>query len=270
MDWNKTKSIFIIVFSILNVFLYSLYLDRYNESQEYDFLVDPTNEEKLSADDITYDELPKNVEDQPYVTGKVKSFVAADVPGVDLKENIQEESFLSVKFTEPLPLDGKVSTETLEEFVAKTVYQGKNYSVWKIDEKERQAVFFQNINDKPLYYSERGKLTLYWNEESEVTNYEQTIFDEIELSEQQKKLVPAIQAVHTLYQKRMLPTGTHIDSAEIGYTEYVTVSEGTQMFVPTWRIQATLEDGTEKEFFVNAVKGDVIELKGKTESEVTP
>jgi regulatory protein YycI of two-component signal transduction system YycFG len=269
LDWNKTKSIFIIVFSILNVFLYSLYLDRYNESQKYDFLVDPTNEEKLSADDITYDKLPENVENLPYVTGKIKTFVAADVPGVDLKENILEESFLSVKFTDPLLLNGKVSTETLEDFVAKTVYQGKNYKVWKINEKERQAVFFQTINGKTLYYSDRGKLTLHWNEESEITHYEQTIFEQVEMSEQRKQLVPAIQAVHTLYQKRMLPTGTHIDSAEIGYTEYVTVSEGTRMFVPTWRIQATLEDGTEKEFFVNAVKGDVIELKGKSEAEVT-
>lgn len=269
MDWNKTKSIFIIVFSILNVFLYSLYLDRYNESQTYDFLVDPTNEEKLSADNITYEGLPKNVEDQPYVTGEIKTFVASDVPGVDLKESIQENNFLSVKFTEPLALSGKVSTETLEEFVGKTVYQGKNYTVWKIDEKEREAVFFQTINGKPLYYSDRGKLVLYWNEKSEITNYEQTIFGDVEMSEQKKELVPAIQAVHTLYQKRMLPTNTTIDSADIGYSEYVTVSEGTQMFVPTWRIKATLEDGTEKEFFVNAVKGDVLELKGNSQPEVT-
>lgn len=268
MDWNKTKSIFIIVFSILNIFLYFLYSERYNESQKYDFLVDPTNEEKLSAENITYGDLPENLADQPYVTGKIKIFVASDVPGVDLKENLQEENFLSVKFTEPLPLDGKVSTETLEEFVAKTVYQGKNYVVWNINEEKRQAVFFQVINGKPLYYSNRGKLTLFWNEKGEVTNYEQTIFGDIELSEQQKELVPAIQAVHTLYQKRMLPANTHIESAEIGYTEYVTVSEGTQMFVPTWRIKATLEDGTEKEFFVNAVKGDVIELKDKVQPEV--
>ena len=267
MDWNKTKSIFIIVFAILNVFLYSLYLDRYNESQNVVFLVESSNEEKLEADKISYSDLPAQVESQPYVTGKMKSFVAADVPGSDSTGDVSNDKSLAVRFNEPMPLGEKVSTEVLQEFVDKTVYKGDYYVLWRIDEKNRKAVFFQEISGQPLYYSNGGKLTVYWNDNAEVMNYEQTIFENVEESEQQKTLIPAIQAIHTLYQKRLLPTNTEIDSAEIGYSEYVTVSEETQMFLPTWRIKATLEDGTQQEFFVNAGKDGVIELKEKEEEE---
>lgn len=270
MDWNKTKSIFIIVFAILNIFLYWLYLDRYNESQNVVFLVESSNEEKLEADKISYSNLPEGVESQPYVTGKMKSFVAADIPGSGSTGDVLNDKSLAVRFNEPMPLGEKVSTEVLQEFVDKTVYKGDNYVLWRIDEKERQAIFFQEISGQPLYYSDGGKLTVYWNENAEVVNYEQTIFENVEESEQQKTLIPAIQAIHTLYQKLLLPTNTEIDSAEIGYSEYVTVSEDTQMFLPTWRIKATLEDGTQKEFFVNAVKDGVIELKDKEEDEEEP
>ncbi len=267
MDWNKTKSIFIIIFAILNVFLYTLYLERYNDSKNAVFLVESSNEEKLEADKISYSNLPQQVESQPYVTGKMKSFVAADVPGADSKGDVTKGNSLAVKFNEPIPLGEKVSTEVLQEFVDKTVYKGNHYILWRIDEKNRQAVFFQEINGQPLYYSDSGKLTVYWNANAEVVNYEQTLFENVEESEQQKTLIPAIQAIHTLYQKRLLPTNTEIDSAEIGYSEYVTVSENTQMFLPTWLIKATLEDGSQQEFFVNAVKDGVIELKDKEEEE---
>ena len=267
MDWNKTKSIFIIVFAILNIFLYLLYVERYNESKNVVFLVESSNEEKLEADKISYSDLPEEVESKPYVTGKMKSFVAADVPGSDSTGDVLNDKSLAVRFNEPMPLGEKVSTEVLQEFVDKTVYKGDNYVLWRIDEKNRQAVFFQEISGQPLYYSDGGKLTVYWNDNAEVVNYEQTIFENVEESEQQKTLIPAIQAIHTLYQKRLLPTNTEIDSAELGYSEYVTVSEETQMFLPTWLIKATLEDGTQQEFFVNAVKDGVIELKEKEEEE---
>ena len=269
MDWNKTKSIFIIVFAILNVFLYSLYLERYKEAESVVFLTESSNEEKLEAEGITYSNLPEAAGQLPYVTGTMKTFVATDVPGVDLKENRRNDKLLSVSFTEPIPLDDKISTETLEEFVEETIYEGEQYGLWKIEEQQKRAMFFQEINGEPLFYSDSGNLQVYWNDDGEITHYEQAIFENIVEGEQQKDLISPVQAIHNLYQKRFLPSNTEIDSADLGYSEYVTVSENTQMFLPTWRIQATFEDGTAEEFFVNAVKGDVIELKKTEQAEVT-
>lgn len=261
MDWNKTKSLFIIVFAILNVFLYSLYLDRYTEAQNVTPLGTTTAEEKLAAEDITYPTLSEKIEEAPYVTGKMKTFIAADVPGTNLEMDVENENQLTVEFDEPLPLSEKVSTETLTEFVGKTVFEGTQYGLWEIDEKQKKAVFFQKIDGKPLFYSNSGLLILHWDENNEVIGYEQTIYEKLEAGELKKNLVPAIQAIHTLYQRRLLQANTTIDEVVLGYSEYVTVSENTQMFLPTWRISATLEDGSKEEHFVNAVKDGVIEMK---------
>lgn len=263
MDWSKTKSIFIIVFAILNVFLYSLYLDRYTEGQKLEELTIPSIDEKLELENITYENLPENTGSEAYVTGKKKLFVASDVPGVDLQMNTMNEHALTVKFDEPIPLSGEVSEEALEEFVEDTIYEGDNYVFWKMDEDQQEALFFQEVKGKPLFYSENGQLTLHFNKNAEVTHYEQTLFENIEEAELKKKVIPPLQAIHTLYQRQILQPNTHIDSAALGYTEYVTVSENTLMFLPTWRINVTLEDGTKEEYFVNAIKDGIVEVKQK-------
>ena len=38
MDWSKSKSIFIVVFLILNIFLYTQYVDVYTQSQKVEVL----------------------------------------------------------------------------------------------------------------------------------------------------------------------------------------------------------------------------------------
>lgn len=47
MDWNRTKSIFIFVFLILNIFLYTLYVNRYNEAKDIEVPGEKTIEARL-------------------------------------------------------------------------------------------------------------------------------------------------------------------------------------------------------------------------------
>ena len=71
LDWNKTKTIFIIVFSILNVFLLSLYLSRYNESQQIGKPNDTPIEEKLILDNIKVSATNNEIKEASYVSGTV-------------------------------------------------------------------------------------------------------------------------------------------------------------------------------------------------------
>lgn len=262
LDWNKTKSIFIIVFAILNVFLYSLYVERSSEAENFTLLGEGPIEQKLEDDDITYSELPENDRQEPYVHGTTKDFLAEEIPGDDLQINILDGEFLNVVFNDPvlLPLteDGDPDLQT---FVADNILGGEDYTLWEVDAAQGRAVFFQEVNGRPLYYSENAKLTIYWNDLQEVTRYEQSMFDDIIPQELDQNLIPAIQAIHTLYQRTVLQPGTHVESAELGYSVFVQISEGRKMFLPTWHIVASLDDGTSEEYFVNAVKDGVIELK---------
>ena len=74
MDWNRTKSIFIFVFLILNIFLYSLYVNRYNEAKDIEVPGEKTIEARLKDDNITYGTLPNNIESASYMTAQVHKF----------------------------------------------------------------------------------------------------------------------------------------------------------------------------------------------------
>lgn len=262
MDWSKTKTIFIIVFSILNVFLYSLYLDRYTEAEKIELLPESTIDEKLRGDNITYSALPDTTVEKPYVRGESKTFKASDVD-VEGVVTVLEDRTLQVNYEDPVALDGE-GREALEAFVAEEVPDGGEYVFWQIQEDQNRAVFFQQIADMPLFHSRGGQLTVYWNEDGEVVAFEQSMFTNIIENEQQKRLFKPLQAIHTLYQKNLLETNSRITEAELGYSVHVQVSENRQMFVPTWRIRVQTEDG-EQDHYVNAIKDGVIELNRQSE-----
>lgn len=263
MDWSKTKTIFIVVFSILNVFLYSLYIDRYTEAEQIQPLPESTIDEKLHGDNITYSALPEISEDKPYVRGESKSFTENEVD-IDGIVNVLDERLLQITYDEPVDLEGD-KEDALQAFIEEEVPESSEYTLWKIDEDQNHAVFFQQITDVPLFYSTGGQLTVFWNENDAVIGFEQTLFNNIIENEEQKRLIKPLEAIHTLYQKSLLETNSRITEAELGYSTHVQVSENRQMFVPTWRIRVKDSEGEETDHFVNAIKDGVIELNKKDE-----
>lgn len=263
MDWSKTKTIFIVVFSILNVFLYSLYIDRYTEAERIELLPESTIDEKLRGDNITYSALPEVSEDKPYVRGESKSFAGTELD-IDGIVNVLEDRMLQVTYDEPVDLEGD-KADALAAFIEEEVPESSEYSLWQIDEDQNHAVFFQQMAGVPLFYSKGGQLTVFWDENDAVIGFEQTLFDNIIENEEQKKLISPLQAIHTLYQKSLLETNSRITEAELGYSTHVQVSENRQMFVPTWRIRVKDSEGEETDHFVNAIKDGVIELNKQKE-----
>lgn len=266
MDWNKTKTIFIIVFSILNVFLYSLYLNRYTESKNTEVLSESSVEEKMKVDEITYSKLPEIMEGMPYIRGETKLLTAKEAPKENVQVSIQDGKLLQVAYEDPVSLTGKAeSAEALTAFVEENIHAGAAYELWEINSEQNQAVFFQTFEDNIFYQSKDGKLIVYWNNEGNIIGYEQTMYVDIIENQEPKELISATRAVHTLYQKNMLERELTIKKTELGYSVYVQVSENRQMFVPTWHIQAELSDGSRQDYFVNAVKDGVIELNKQEE-----
>lgn len=267
MDWSRTKSIFIIVFSILNIFLYTLYFKSYTEAVNISVLTEDSLDERLEGDKIAYpDDLPEEPEDEPYVSGTRKVFAKEDVPVKDARATVVDEYLLNVAFNEPIRLGDDKNKESLEAFLAANLYKGDEYVLWDVKEEENKAIFYQVIDDKTLYHSDSGRVTLYWNDEGQAVRYEQTLFMDLVENAQSKDLIAPKRAIETLYQNRVLQQNSTVTSVTLGYSVYVAVSDDTRMFLPTWRIIVKLEDGSTVDYFVNAVKDGIIEFN-KPEEE---
>jgi len=259
MDWNKTKTIFIIVFAILNVFLYSLYVNRYTEVKRIDVQGETKIEERLKMDGITYPKLPE-IETASFASGEVWVFdpkEVKDAKGQTLRLTDDRGTIVGVP-KEPVSIKGEDGKLDFGGLLDKYVKNGSDYKLWKADEKKREAVFFQTIDSLPFYFNQSSTLTVHWNEALEVTDYQQRLMDEIVLFNQEKDLFPPIQAINALYSRGYLKTDSTITKVEMGYSPLVQLTK-TQVFAPTWHIHVKLNDGTSEDFFVNAVDGKVLD-----------
>lgn len=260
MDWSKSKSIFIVVFLILDVFLYSLYLNRHTEAQQVPILGEKNIEVRLKDDNITYGALPTNIEKASYISGRVKNFEEEKVQLKNVQTaTIENNNKLIVQLREPVKIPNTLEEANFSEFLKQYVYNGANYSLWLVDEENRRATFFQSVNNRTIYYNNNGVLTVYWNEDNEIVMYEQTILEKIEEYEEEETLLTPIQVIQALYAKGMLKPDSRITNMKLGYSTLVQLT--TQVFVPTWEVQVNTSDDNTEEYFVNAVEGKVIDVQ---------
>lgn len=261
MDWSKSKSIFIVVFLILDVFLYSLYLNRLTEAKQVPILGEKNIEARLKDDNITYGVLPSNVEKAAYISGKVKNFEEEKIPLQNVqKSTVANKNKLIVQLREPVKIPDTLEGTSFNEFLKQFIYNGTTYSLWKVDEENRRATFFQSVNNRTIYYNINAVLTVYWNEENEIVMYEQTILEKIEEYEEEEALLTPVQVIQALYAKGMLKPDSRITDMKLGYSTLIPLTQ-TQVFVPTWEVQVKTADKSTEEYFVNAVEGKVIDVQ---------
>lgn len=265
MDWSKTKTIFIIVFSILNVFLYSVYINNYNEEQELEVLGESNIESDLKNANISVGNLPVSTEKVTYVSGKINTFDNFDFNQVTRNQIITVSDNMIIEGTmkKPEKLEA-LNEKTLTEFLKRTVFKGEEYRLWQIDKSAREATFFQVMNDKMIFYNQSATIKVYWSEKEEITKYEQTMFGSLKAVGEKSMLIKPIQAIKTIFEKGYLKDHTTISFVNLGYSTLVPLTE-TQVLSPTWHIRAMVpdENGRKKQqdFFVNAVDNQILDIE---------
>ena len=261
MDWSKTKSIFIGVFLILNVFLYAQYVNTYSEAKNLELLGKSNDiEARLKEENITYVELNESIETPPYISAKVKKYSLDQLPANSNQNyRVINDYKLAVTFKAPIKLISTKQETTLNDFLRQYVYEGQSFELWEIDEEARTATFFQRINDRVLYYNENGEVKVYWNENGEVFMYEQSMLENIEEIERKKPIWTPLQVLQTLYAKNLLKPNSHITTVKLGYSTLIRVTQ-TQVLTPTWKVRVQVADGKEEQYFVNAIDGKVIDI----------
>ena len=261
MDWNKTKTIFIVVFSILNVFLYSLYLDRVKETQNVQVLGKTSIEDSLGLDNITFTELPLATKDSSYVSAKIVTFTKEQTKNLENQTiDISNGTYLQSEMDVPISVRNGKGDYTFTEFLLKYVLNGTEYILWEENEEEQQAKFFQKVDGHPIYFSPDATLIIHWDEEGKVTSYEQRMFGEFVNFNRKKDLLSPIEALGSLSSRGHLSQDSKVNSMKLGYSTLVQLTE-TQVFAPTWHVRVELKDGKMEDYFIHAVEGKIIEFQ---------
>ncbi|MBA9028054.1 two-component system regulatory protein YycI [Peribacillus huizhouensis] len=259
MDWNRTKTIFIMVFLILDIFLLDQFMGKKSDNK-YDYMAQASIDELLKEENIEYTPMTKQKQKENYLVAKTKVFKKDDLKS--LKD--QEITIVDVDRTKVVgtfktktKISEKLQSSEIDLFVKENIYHGEDYRYWTHDKTSNSIIYYQAFNSKLFYNNSKGKVTLFLNENKEITSYEQTYLEDIEEFNEPKEMIPPIKAIEALYLKGDIPPDSKI-TAKHGYYNSLQSNSSSSSFllVPTWRI--VVDD--KKDLFVNAFDGEVIEM----------
>ncbi|KIL76781.1 two-component system regulatory protein YycI [Bacillus badius] len=255
MDWSKTKTIFITVFLILDIFLLAVFLNKQSASQ-FEFIKEASIEDKLKSYNIEYDKLPEDVSEETIITAKSKKFTKKDI-GMLINQNVKlldDQKTLKSQLQKPVKL-GEKKLDELKAFVQANVLYGDQYQYWGLNEAKDKAIFYQHYDDKKLFENTNGKLEVEFNSNGEITAYNQKMLEKLEENSQEESIISAHQAIQTLYKNGLIKPNSKISDVELGYYTFVRLTE-LQVLSPTWYFKIKHGDKTEK-MYVNAFDGSI-------------
>lgn len=270
MQWGQIKTLFIICFLILDVFLVQQFLGKLEQTQ-IGLLTDSTTEEQLEAEQITLGDLPKDSINETYISASQYVFSEEDkeefedtLSGQSI-EFFNDRTILMSNFDEPISLDLENSDEELSSKVKSQFMFSEQYEYWGYNEDSNKLLFFQSYQDNPIFFNESGVVIVFLNEEQEMIRYVQTKLTDINSTGEKQELIKPKQAAITLFSRNELYNGDNVSDMHLGYYTLVPLSNGLQVFAPTWEI---IVNG-ERKYFVNAMEGQMISMDESTFVEDT-
>ncbi|MCD5325641.1 MULTISPECIES: two-component system regulatory protein YycI [Pontibacillus] len=260
MQWGQIKTLFILCFLILDVFLVFQFMNK-TEQAQLGLLTDTSLEEQLKTEDIQLNNVPKEAPKKSYISAKRYAFKEEDKEELEENENQKPEIYgednniLISVFEEPVAVDLESSDETIEGTINNKILFGDEYQFWDYNEKYNVLIFFQRFKEDPIYYNESGIVMAQLNEEKDgITAFVQTHLDDLKSTEEKIDLVKPIQAIGNLFDKNKLYSGDVVSKFDVGYYTLVPLENGDRVFSPTWNIKVN-ED---QNFIISGLEGQYI------------
>lgn len=263
MDWSKTKTIFIAVFLILDIFLFTLFLNKF-QSYQLERDTNLTITERLEEDKITYSNLPGEPDPLPYLNARVYQFSNSEANNLTGQTAVvRNDLILDSVLDEPIDIEDPANPDELEAYLDEFVLSGSDYTFWDYDEDENRLIYFQEYEDMSLFHNINGRLVVHLNEEDQAISYEQTRLTSIEETAGEQSLIEPETALEEFYGGNVIEPNSEVLEFELGYYPFIQLTDSvsdTQVLTPTWRMLVEQEDGDRENLYINAVNPSIITI----------
>lgn len=258
MQWSQIKTLFILSFLVLNIYLIVQFIDKKDQA-DYALLdqEESTIEEKLKNENIIIkDKLTDMEEQEPYISVEQKIFDKEDLRLFEKfsnqKVSLIKSKFIISIFNKPVAIPDE-DLSTIEGFVKKSFIYPDDYALWDWNKELNVLVFFQEKNERPVYFNQGGVILVFLNDHDEMTFYTQTMLGKAEPLQDENLLITPKKAIEALYNANELHSQDEITKVVIGFHTRVPLADGVQVFVPAWKV--TVND--KRDYFVNAIEAFV-------------
>ncbi|MDX8045412.1 two-component system regulatory protein YycI [Gracilibacillus sp. S3-1-1] len=250
MQWGQIKTLFILCFLILDIFLLHHYIS--NPSAVYEYTEEFPREDDVRNNISGLDYLPDNAPtEEAILYAATKEFDEEDREEIDAlpdqKKVIIDNQLIFAEFDKPLNINIAESPQELASYV----WDFDQYQYFGMDEVTDSYIFFQQM-DHPVYFNKSGLLLVHTNEEGEVTGYVQTILEKTEDSSSPEEINTPFEALAGLYfNDGYITSGDEITKeVALGYHNLLPLPNGVQVLAPTWQFEVN----SERYYFVNAIE----------------
>lgn len=256
MQWSKIKTLFILCFLVLNIYLIIQFIQKQEDADMglLDEGQEASIEDKLESENIEYEDPDIEITEGSYISVTQKKFTDEELIPLTNFENQQSavinNNFILSKFEEPIEVPEEATDDELTQLVTRHILFPEAYQFWGWNKDLNVLMFFQLKDDRPFFYNQNGAVLVFLNEDDEMIYYTQTMLGDVEVHREKKTIQQPIQAVGTLYDRNDLYYEDEITRIKMGYYARI-ATEGVQVFAPTWRVEVN----EERNYFINAIEG---------------
>ncbi|MGP4039002.1 two-component system regulatory protein YycI [Gracilibacillus sp. D59] len=252
MQWDQIKTLFILCFLVLDIFLLHHFIN--NSNSGYEYTEEVPIEENVRNNVNGLDNLPEEYPtEEAVLNAERREFSESEVTEIgelpNQKSIIVDNHLIISKFDLPLAINVEENTEALGEHI----WNFDQYQYFGKDEKSNTFIFFQKL-DRPIYFNLSGVLLVQVNEKDEVTRYVQTILEKADEQPESdpEEINSPFNALTGLYlQDGFIGSDDEItDEVTLGYHNLLPLPNGVQVLAPTWEFEVN----DEKYYYVNAIE----------------
>lgn len=276
MDFKRIGWIFLIAFSFLNVFLFSIY----KEADDEDNVVYRTDqqipiEDRLKSENIKYAKKFSNKHLQGYyLSGKPTNM---DLALTQERKKMGSNSFLNTNLSsngqklthvidgEKLITDKEKAQEMLNNYLKQDeqFLLGKEYTYLADGSsftKEYPTLIAAQSYEGISIDDSSSRLEISLQKRSNgyrLTSYNQTHISDLIPLREAMKLYSEAEIMNTLYVNNKIPNKSTIEWTHLAYTLTLKV-RGQNVYVPAWFVRIKMEDGSTQIERVNALTNRII------------
>jgi regulatory protein YycI of two-component signal transduction system YycFG len=256
MDWSRTKTIFIITFLFINVFLTWQLVETHNVNQ-ISMITEATIQERLRENNVTIEqELPEEDLSGLLVIGKLVDMSVDQVPAADQQDvQLIDEHTLISALEEPFELPREESAAALSSFLSTYVFAGDQYRFGGYDPEKNRVYLYQLHETKTAYTFDDQPLILQLDDKQRITSYQQRFFQFEEQEGEDREIISSLKAIEILLNDQLVRMNQTITNVQFGYYSFFSPTGDVQVFAPMWRVTV---DG--EIYLVHATGGTVQQL----------
>ncbi|MDZ5782537.1 two-component system regulatory protein YycI [Marinococcus luteus] len=258
MDWARTKTIFILVFLLLNTFLFYSYLEQQIEYQESSASQTGDEESEQRLYGYAEEDLPDRIEQLHLEASYVDFESGGRSQKVEGNSNVNDVTYISnerligmsATLEDPVKISEDNRNEDLASFLSDYVWNAEDYEQGQMDEELNRQYYYQTFDDKQIYKPEASaQLELVFNDQNEIVGFRQSYF-ELDATPADGT-IPAEDAIEALGNPSngILQTNDTVSNVSVGYFNQVTPQgENVYLYTPMYIVEVN----GETRYLVNA------------------